>query len=186
MRCVTAYQPSEVYNQEYCDRLGFEVIEDYRWPSWWTKMAIFEEPQDFLYADLDTIIIGEIPQPTELTLLRDFYAKPNQQIHQTGFMYVTKDAAEYAWRKWIRDPKGIMKRFRGDGDFLTSIWSGYRLWQDDYPGKVVSFKVHCADGPPDGAAAVCYHGRPRPHETGWATTIPREFMRYARHPKPCH
>jgi len=162
---LTAWQPSPVYSWEYVERLGFTAICDSRWPGWWTKMSLFELGVDFLYADLDTIIIGNIPQPTQLTMLRDFY---RLKLAQSGFMFVTADAAEHAWREWIKQPEEWMRRYRGDGEFLREIWSGYRFWQDDYPGKVVSYKVHCKDGPPDDAAVICYHGKPRPHETGWS------------------
>lgn len=165
MLCLTAWRPSPVYTWEYVERLGFTAIADSRWPGWWTKMALFELGVDFLYADLDTVIVGEVPQPTELTILRDFY-RPD--LGQSGFMYVTKDAAEHAWREWIKQPEEWMRRYRGDGEFLRDIWSGYRFWQDDYPGKVVSFKVHCKGSAPEGVAAICYHGEPRPHQTGWA------------------
>ena len=166
MLCLTAWRPSEVYTWQYVERLGFTAIADSRWPGWWCKMALFELGVDFLYADLDTVIISNIPQPSELTMLRDFY---RPQLAQSGLMYVTKDAAEHAWREWIKDPEHVMKRWRGDGEFLRDIWSGYRYWQDDYPGRVVSYKVHCKGGVPEGASAICYHGQPRPHQTGWAT-----------------
>lgn len=127
-------------------------------------MALFELGVPFLYADLDTVITGDIPEAKGLTMLRDFY---RPKLAQSGFMYVTKDAADHAWREWIKNPKAVMRRFRGDGEYLRTIWSGYRFWQDDFPGKVVSYKVHCKNGLPEGAAVVCYHGKPRPHETGW-------------------
>lgn len=164
---LTAWRPSPVYTWQYVERLGFTAVSDSRWPGWWCKMALFELGVDFLYADLDTVIVGEIPQPTELTILRDFY-RPS--LGQSGFMYVTADAAREAWRAWIKDPESIMARYRGDGEFLRDVWSGYRFWQDDYPGKIVSYKVHCKHGPPEGAAVICYHGKPRPHETGWSTS----------------
>lgn len=166
MLCLTAWRPSETYTWEYVERLGFTAIADSRWPGWWCKMALFELGVPFLYADLDTLIVGEIPKPLGLTMHRGFY---RNEIGQSGFMYVTANAAEHAWREWIRDPEGNMARFRGDGDFLRAVWGTTRFWQDDYPGKVVSFKVHCKGGVPEGAAVICYHGRPRPHETGWAT-----------------
>jgi len=157
-----------VYTWEYVERLGFTAICDSRWKGYWCKMPLFELGVDFLYADLDTVIVGEIPQPTELTILRDFY-RPD--LGQSGFMYVTADAAREAWREWIKDPDKVMSRYRGDGEFLRDVWSGYRYWQDDYPGKVVSYKVHCqGSGPPKGASVICYHGHPRPKDTGWATS----------------
>ena len=128
-------------------------------------MAAFEHPGPFLLCDLDTIFVGDVPQPRELTLLRDFY---RPQIAQTGLVYVTEDARRQAWEAWIENPDRIMSKYRGDGEFLRDLWTDYRFWQDDYPGKVVSFKVHCKFDTPKDASVICYHGKPRPHETGWA------------------
>ncbi|NBB81547.1 MAG: hypothetical protein GVY36_19260 [Verrucomicrobia bacterium] len=158
-----------MYTREYVDRIeaqGVEVIRDERWPGWWSKMAALEQGGPFILCDLDTIFVGQCPIPTELTMLRDFY---RPQLAQSGLMYVTAYAADHAWREWIKSPESVMGRYRGDGEFLRDIWSGYRFWQDDYPGKVVSYKVHCQNETPKDAAVICYHGKPRPHETGWAT-----------------
>ncbi|TIU11448.1 MAG: hypothetical protein E5W40_11410, partial [Mesorhizobium sp.] len=43
--------------------LGVEVIPlRYRWPLWWSKMELFrsELPDDWLFFDLDTSIIGSL------------------------------------------------------------------------------------------------------------------------------
>ena len=164
---LTAWYPNKDYNWEYVQRLKFKAIADPRWPGWWCKMALFELGVSFLYADLDTVIVGDLPEPSRLTMLRDFY---RPKLAQSGFMYVTADAADVAWREWIANPQKIMKRYRGDGEFLRDVWAGeHAYWQDDFPGKVVSYKVHCQHGLPEGAAVVCYHGHPRPHQTKWAS-----------------
>jgi len=168
------YQPSKDYGPDYIDQIKacagqfrLTVVEDTRWPGWWCKLAAFERGGNFLLADLDTIFVDTLPIPNRLTMLRDFY---RPQRLQSGLMWVTADAAALAWRVFKHDPEGTMQRFRGDGEFLAWLFPHARTWQDDYPGKVVSYKVHCKGGPPDGAAVICYHGKPRPRDTGWSTT----------------
>ena len=51
---------------------------EHNWPGWWAKMNLFSPnmPGDFLFIDLDTVIIGpinDILAVDKLTLLRDFY-----------------------------------------------------------------------------------------------------------------
>ena len=40
-------------------------------------------------------------------------------------------------------------------------------WQDILPGMVVSYKAHQLVER-KAASVTCYHGQPKPHETGWA------------------
>lgn len=40
------------------------------------------------------------------------------------------------------------------------------FWQRMYPGQVLSYKVDCRNGLPEGARIVRFHGKPRPHEVG--------------------
>jgi hypothetical protein len=39
-----------------------------------------------------------------------------------------------------------------------------KFWQDRFPGQIVSYKVDCENGLPEGARIVRFHGKPRPHQ----------------------
>lgn len=137
-------------------------------------MEIFDPrvPGDFLYLDLDTRVVGDIADIAsrkELTLLRDFY-RPSKL--QSGLMYLPEAARAETWSRW--NPQH-MRIYRGDGEFLHSIWNGRaRTWQDDLPGQVVSYKCHVMRDPsrpgrhtgdgtvPKNARIVAFHGQPRP------------------------
>lgn len=139
---------------------------------WWAKMELFEAAQDdlgdILYFDLDTMIVGSLEHVVGvggLTLLADFN---RPQLLQSGVMYLPAKARPYVYATWLEDPKGIMKQFRGDGEFLDAVWQGVaQTWQDAVPRRVVSYKVHVRKTGtlPPLASVVCFHGQPRPWQT---------------------
>ena len=59
--------------------------------------------------------------------------------------------------------KGIL----GDQVFIEAQVKDAKLWQDEFPKKIVSYKVDCKGGKPKKASIVCFHGLPRPHDIGW-------------------
>jgi hypothetical protein len=204
-KLVTAYRKSPVYRQEYVDRLrkdaarfGHEltVIEDYRWPGWWCKMALFDPALagDILHVDLDTIIDGPLDallSAPDSMMLKDFYF-PDRLA--SGVMRWTAQDRSIIWHQWLKDSESAMRRFHGvsgggDGAFLREVCRIHRLpvraIQDAVPGQVCSFKVDCAKRPPSDARLICYHGNPRPHETGWRVaghnrSVPARALRCPR------
>lgn len=186
---VTAYQKNHTYDDRYVDQLSravaansereLIVLREDRWPGWWCKMGIFDPDligdHDILYLDLDTVVIGHLKrymQQGRDTVLRDFYF-PERMA--SGFMYLTAETRLKVWDIWRSYSAEIMIRYKGvagggDGRFLNGvIGDSVAFWQDEFPGEIVSFKVDCQDDAPSNARVVCYHGSPRPHETGWAS-----------------
>lgn len=158
------------------------------WMGWFAKFELFD-PQlkgDILYFDLDTEIRGslvDIAVAGKLTLLRDFYRdgvhKPENGLG-SGVMYLPEECRAEVWEAWNKNPARSMLQLRmlgkGDQTFLESLWlQKAARWQDEVPGQIVSYKVHCnpqwkagATGKvPDGARVVCGHGRPRPWSPEW-------------------
>lgn len=151
------------------------------WPGWWAKMELFRPDLagDILYLDLDTVITGSLADMAavgRLTLLRDFYhyfARGRANGYGSGLMYLPHACRAEVWNRWIADPDRWMAECGqfGDQRFLEEVWMGQAAcWQDLLPGQVVSFKAHCQGERPASARLVCYHGQPRPHETGWAAS----------------
>ena len=144
------------------------------WPGWWSKMELFdpEVPGDFLFMDLDTVIVGpldDILAVRDLTLLRDFYrdGKKLKEGLGSGLMYVPDEARRTVWNFWRQQPQLQMRVYgRGDQHLLERLWlNTAKRWQDVVPRQVVSYKVHCQVSVPDDARIVCHHGFPRPWET---------------------
>lgn len=155
------------------------------WPGWWSKMEMFHPGirGDFLYMDLDTVIVGPIGdffRPSELVLLRDFYrngAKYKDGVG-SGLMYLPEANRAKPWECFVANPAGVMKQHAVGGDqrFLERYYLKNALrWQDILPGQIVSYKVDCAEnrlgkgiifkGVPEGARVICCHGQPRPWQT---------------------
>ena len=147
----------------------------YNWPGWWSKMELLRPdlPGDFLFLDLDTVILGpldDILEVRKLTLLRDFYrdGKKLKEGLGGGLMYLPSEARREVWDFWMQQPQLQMRVYaRGDQFLFEKFWLGdAQRWQDVVPGQVVSWKVHCAKGVPPEARVVCFHGRPKPFEIG--------------------
>lgn len=139
---------------------------------WWAKLALFA-PEAFeagdrvLYFDLDTLVIGEITELAEyqgkFACLRDFY-RPDG--YGSGVMAWEAGTLSHVWFDWVAAGKPQVSG--GDQAWLEKVLEADRL-QDLYPGKLVSYKADCHPYPPKGAAVVCFHGEPKPHNClqGW-------------------
>ncbi len=136
-------------------------------PGWWSKLVLFK-PHPYLagrrvlFLDLDTVIVGNMDFLLEydggFAILSDFY---RPQTFGSAVMAIPPGFGPHIW--WNFDPDNI--DCAGDQDWIWSNLNNATRWQDLYPGKIVSYKVHCQDGLPADARVVCYHGTPRPHET---------------------
>lgn len=153
--------------RHYRGKFNFHVLTDGP-PSWWAKMALFE-PGRFegrcVYFDLDTVISGPLVDllayDGPFAGLRDVW-QPGQM--GSGVMSWTAGEADHIWRAWV-DAGRPQDDPHGDQAFITQHMPTALRLQDLLPGQIVSFKAHCGQGVPEGARVICFHGRPRPHET---------------------
>lgn len=130
-------------------------------PSWWIKMNVFSPsmiPGDLMYFDLDTVVF-DVPKVDKTTVLRDFYYP---ETMGSGLMYIAQTDKALVFEDFMRSPSLHMRRHSVGGDqaFLQQHIGDCQKWQD--VAKVVSFKVHCQSGVPEGTQVVCFHGQPRP------------------------
>lgn len=135
------------------------------WPGWWAKLELLGH--DFadrvFYFDLDTLIVGDLSEMAaydgDMAMLSDFY-RPS--LAQSGVMAWTPgEATQRLYSAFCEQGRN---GFRGDGEWLHANVMPDRL-QDRYPGQIVSYKVHCQRGIPEGARVICFHGPPRPWQT---------------------
>lgn len=165
---------------------------EHGWRGWWSKIelfkpGLFEPGRSVLYIDLDTVITRDITHlfgaiDCDLILLRDFYRL--QTGMATGMMGWTAGQMNQIYTHFASNPDGFMGCFRSDQEFIQWFIRGskaefpaigVRFWQDEFPGHVVSYKVHCPRGLPGNAHVVCFHGKPRPNsdqvrvESPWMT-----------------
>lgn len=131
---------------------------------WWAKLAIFAKAWSGLviYFDLDTLITGNLDFLTkyegDFAILRDFY-RPDG--YGSGMMLWNKRQPQL-WTDWVS--AGGPDHAHGDQGWIEDRMPGADLLQDLYPGRIVSYKEHCASGLPVGASVVCHHGTPKPHD----------------------
>jgi len=137
-------------------------------PGWWSKLVLFKphwalKDRRVVFLDLDTVIVGNIDFLLEydgpFCILRDFYRPETYGSAVMSFA----PGCEEIWDTFQQD---VMRTMHGDQDWLLQCIdpSLADRWQDLYPGKIVSYKVHCSQGIPEGARVICFHGSPRPHE----------------------
>lgn len=161
--------------------------------SWWNKIWLFSEGVPFgpgesiFYIDLDTLVTRDITDmitdsSQRLVALRDFYHGIAKTANSMGSGLMRWRHGDYynIWQEFIKDPTGAIESIKpyGDQRWIELVIDGdYDTWQDLYPNRVVSFKVDCADGLPNDAAIICYHGRPSIPESVTETTQCRTAYR---------
>lgn len=161
--CLTDMQPEDDGVSRFIEWLP--LVSDA--PGWWAKVEMFRpglfgERDRVLYVDLDTILFPGFEKlwgaiDTDLLLLRDFYHPATGNTGIVGFH------GGHDFGIWERfNPAKISPR-RPDAGYINTT-RPVRYWQDEFPGKVVSYKVHCNGKLPGGQAVVCFHGKPRPWE----------------------
>lgn len=154
--------------RRYCDYMPLKE----GWPGWWSKLELFRlSSGKHVYFDLDTVIAGDIRPMLSADysggfwMLRGFHTG----MGASGVM------------AWDGDYSGLMQGFTKDriGEYKTRARWGDQGWitdhlgqapdflQDRFPGMIVSRKKN-TKAERSKAAVICYHGRPRPHITGWA------------------
>lgn len=175
-----------ITDDEELEDKHFTIPMQYAYPGWWSKMELFRPDIDdeaFLYIDLDTIIVKDLDQimgicsihPNDPIMLSDFFYSHKLA---SGVMWLPKEIREIIWNEWILDPEAIMQDHAkyGDQEFIESVFKKYQIdckrWQSLLDGGVIlSYKAHVRHkGIINNTELVCYHGQPRPHETGWALT----------------
>jgi hypothetical protein len=160
----------------------FEDFETIRFtrnvPGWWNKLQLFAKDQfvgQVAYFDLDTMIVGDITDivtaPQEFAMLRDFYGK--DRVASGMMVWNASDdwSAIYETFSAARIPEYSKTAEKwGDQAWIGNcLQDAPALLQDQFPGRIVSYKVEMkAQGKmPKGASVVAFHGRPRPHQIGW-------------------
>lgn len=173
------------------DDINSEVIIhpllDNKIDGWWNKLYLFSNEIDItgriFFIDLDTLIVGNIDEimkhNKDFVVLRDFY-KAERDIKATniGSGLMSFEAHKYCsiWDTFIKDPQKIIKSMRpfGDQNWIQKQNIQHARWQDLFPEQVVSFKVHCANGLPNNARIICYHGAPSIPESIVKTTVAQQ------------
>ena len=144
---------------------------------WFAKIGLYNkelynENDQIFYFDLDTVITGNLDEIFEYSgnfiILRDFYRRTG---YGSGLMAWRPDAVHHMFTNY----RG-QKCPHGDQGWCEQQYKGADIWQEKYPEKVISYKVHIKNkgrnrpgwtqhsGALNTASIVCFHGRPLPHQ----------------------
>jgi hypothetical protein len=143
----------------------FEIRTENVHKGFWNKINLFPPKERIVFLDLDTVIIDNIDflfeYDGDFAILRDFYFP---LAYGSAIMSIAPGFGAHILEDFR--PGVTQKHFTGDQDWIRAcVKSGdVDLWQDLYPGKLVSYKKHCMDKVPKDASIICFHGHPRPAE----------------------
>lgn len=161
-----------ITSSSYCEPLPYYTGD------WHSKIGLYNqdlynlEDQIFFF-DLDTVITGDLNEIFEyrgdFILLRDFYRKDG---FGSGLMSWRPAAVNYMWKNFHGG-----KCRHGDQGWCEEQYPTADIWQEKFPEKIISYKVHIKDkgkqrnpnytkhpGTLDSSSIVCFHGKPNPHE----------------------
>lgn len=171
---------------------GVDCFElEYGWPKWWSKLELFNPKgplgrRRLFFIDLDSVIVGDIRDLLAVrpyTMLTDFYRETqNDPPAASAVMSIPVEVKAPIWHQFMLDPERHMRECtaphrHGDQGFIGTTGIGAQRWQEVMPGTVVSFKKDVAQKGrysravgtgrvPESARIVCFHGSPRPWESG--------------------
>ncbi len=163
------------------------ILLETKWRGWWSKLELFQQlTGPTLYFDLDTVITGSLDaiarHPHNFTAAHDYY-RPQMMCSTAmawngDFSFITKAFAA--------NPNGLSHEYDhkvrprvGDQAFIEDQLAARGMKFDTFRDlfgerTIASYKVHkCEAGPPDDAAAVAFHGKPKPQDlsTGWVPAL---------------
>jgi hypothetical protein len=129
-------------------------------------------PGDFLYTDLDNVLLGPIDDffPGKFTVNGEF---------GSGLMYVPDSVRSLAWDAFTADPKRYIEHHAvarpnvqgraqiGDDAFVGATLGHLRSrWEDVAPGQIVlvteAVRIPGTHFPPNARICICWGARQRP------------------------
>ena len=150
---------------------------------WWNKLALFKDGvfvdgERVWFFDLDTLVMGELDDILEydgdFATLTDFYH--SERVGPAIMAWKVGADSKSIFSEWENKQKpqdGL-----GDLWWINNLDQGRFARRCDklqslFPGKFVSYKVDCHPYAPQGAAVVCFHGSPKPHDCNkeWVAEI---------------
>lgn len=175
-----------------CERIELK----YDLPGWWSKMELFRPdiPEDILYFDLDTVIVGDLTPLTDMTVPRMLRGGVS------SIMALPNHCRGGVWESWIKNPEKIMAKFGDEesrNDLAKRCALGFdktnigdqafirgELKYDIFPDRLfctyedIAETVSEVSGPtiiskpramrrPKNVAAVIFNYSPRPRDVNW-------------------
>lgn len=162
--------------------------------SWWYKLQMFNSQHyqgPLLYFDLDVVLVDNIDwiveQNTEYFWgIRDFNYLWKVHAVTMNSSVMWWDTTKFNWIWENVDINNILKKYRGDQDYITDVLKGKNIRFLDQ-SKVQSWRWQAFDGGYDfskktwknrgagtniqNTSILVFHGNPKPHEVNDATIL---------------
>jgi len=146
--------------------------------TWYNKIGLYNQdlylPDDqVFYFDLDTVITGSLDDifsyKGNFAILRDPY---NKNLYGSGIMAWRPSSVNHMWENYTQGYKSP----RGDQGWCEEQYAKADIWQEMYPEKLISYKIHIKGkgilsnrwaqhkGNLKSSSIVYFHGNPLPHQ----------------------
>lgn len=174
------------------ERINIIEIDPNALEGWWNKITlfrpgIFPNNSRVLYLDLDIVIVGNLDfllkSSAPFTILKSW--KTKYLVWNSSVMLFTPSECHHIYERFQKQSKDVIAKYKGDQDWIFECTKDTaHNWADE---KIISFKRHCnalvyprlnrmikkfgslpalpsasCPPPPEGAAIICFHGRPNP------------------------
>lgn len=125
-----------------------EVMIDKVFATWWNKVHIFNKQMPFegtvLYLDLDLVIFKNIDKlwdycADHFCIIQDFNRCriKNYHVKNSSVMKWPHGKYHHLYEKFLADPNSVMKKHRGDQDYVTASVPDAQIWPHDW---IMSYK----------------------------------------------
>jgi len=125
-----------------------EIVIDNVFPTWWNKVHIFNKNMPFqgtvLYMDLDVVIFRSIEKLWDFakgrfTIIQDFNRCriKNYHVKNSSVMKWEHGSQHQLYENFIAEPNQVMRKWRGDQDYVTAKVPSAELWPHDW---IMSYK----------------------------------------------
>ncbi len=143
---------------------------------WWNKLQLFDcsygLSERVIYFDLDTLITGNLDwlfnYEGNFMGIEDVGCVNAHQPHLKNVLQSAVMTWKYylwnsIWTHANHNMKEVQSKYRGDGEFLHGYMNPlrYELLQQEFPGKLKSYKYQVYPNRPDkDTSIVCFHAIP--------------------------
>jgi len=125
-----------------------QIIVTPVYQTWWNKIHMFRDDISLdgqvLFMDLDVVIIRNIDhlwdfEDNAFVIIQDFNRCriKNYHVRNSSVMKFVAGKEVHVWNKFKEDPFGIIKKYRGDQDYLTALYRDGKIWPHNW---VMSYK----------------------------------------------
>lgn len=139
------------------------------WTTWWAKLNFFnpnhpsrQNGGPLVYMDIDTVIAGSLDFFAEFKgefgVIADVYRPKG---FGGGVFMLGEGFGREVFDTFNEHPWEYINSMASDMQFYEKFRHRAELLTDLFPGRIVSYKVHCRDGLPENASIVRFHGSPK-------------------------